>query len=133
MSVWTFRTTIVSDAVVDTCRSLAMLLAGEGQKLWTTPLSADGADPATHWISSGLIESQFGDLMPLSEWTQDEEGAWTETVISPGNLALLAELSQGAVTETQAAAIFTKCDVTMEEPQAAMARLGLRMVIPAEQ
>lgn len=26
---WTFRTMIVADAVVDTCRSLAMLLAGE--------------------------------------------------------------------------------------------------------
>ena len=46
---WAFRTMIVSDSVVDTCRSLAQLLAGEGQVLWTTPLSADGAEPATHW------------------------------------------------------------------------------------
>lgn len=129
---WTFRTMIVADAVVDTCRSLAMLLAGEGQKLWTTPLSPDGTEPATHWVSTGLIESQFGDLMPLSEWTQDEEGAWTETEISPGTPALLAELSDGAVTEEQVIAIFSMCDVTLEEPQQALNRLGLQMVIPEE-
>ena len=135
---WTFRTMIVSDAVVDTCRSLAMLLAGEGQKLWTTPLSADGAEPATHWISTGLIESQFGDLMPLSEWiwvVDDEEtgaGHWEETEISPGNPALLAELSGGAVTEEQVIAIFSMCDVTLEEPQQALSRLGLQMVVPEE-
>ena len=129
---WAFRTMIVSDAVVDTCRSLAMLLAGEGQKLWTTPLSADGTEPATHWISSGLIESQFADLLPLSEFTQDEEGNWQEEILSPGNPALLAELSGGAVTEDQVNAIFSLCEVTLEEPQAAMARLGLQMVVPPE-
>ena len=123
---------IVSDAVVDTCRSLAMLLAGEGQKLWTTPLSADGAEPATHWISSGLIESQFADLLPLSEFTQDDEGNWQRSGHLPGNPALLAELSGGAVTEEQVNAIFGMCDVTLEEPQSAMARLGLQMVVPPD-
>ncbi len=125
---WAYRNMIVANSVVDTCRSLAMLLAGEEQKLWTTPLSPDGAEPATHWISTGLIESQFGDLMPLSEWTQDEEGAWTETEISPGNPALLAELSGGAVTEEQVIAIFGMCDVTLDEPQAALNRLGLHIL-----
>lgn len=135
---WAYRNMIVADAIVDTCRSLAMLLAGEGQKLWTTPLSADGKEPATHWISSGLIEEQFADLMPLSEWTwvvDDEEmgtGHWEETVISPGNPSLLAELSGGAVTEEQVQAIFSMCDVTLEEPQQALSRLGLQMVQPEE-
>lgn len=125
---WTFRTMIVADAVVDTCRSLAMLLAGEGQKLWTTPLSPDGTEPATHWISTGLIGEQFGDLMPLSEWTLNLDDEWTETVISNGNPALLAELSGGAVTEEQVIAIFSMCDVTLDEPQQALNRLGLQMV-----
>ena len=129
---WTFRTMIVADAVVDTCRSLAMLLAGEGQKLWTTPLSPDGAEPASHWISSGLIEQQFADLLPLSEWAQDEDGKWADTVVSPGNPSLLAELPGGAVTEEQVIAIFDQCDVTLEEPQQAMSRLVLQMVIPEE-
>ena len=118
--MWAFRTMIVADAVVETCRSLAMSLAGEGQKLWTTPLSADGAEPATHWISSGLIEQQFADLLPLADTGY------------PGNPALLTELSQGAVTEEQVIAIFDLCDVTLDEPQAALNRLGLQMVVPHE-
>ena len=129
---WVYRNMIVADAVVDTCRSLAMLLAGEGQQLWTTSLSADGAEPATHWISSGLIESQFADLLPLSGFTQDDEGNWQEEILSPGNPTLLAELSGGAVTEDQVNAIFSLCDVTLDEPQTALARLGLQMITPEE-
>ena len=125
---WAYRNMIVSDAVVETCRSLAQLLAGAGQKLWTTPLSSDGQEPATHWISSGLIEQQFADLLPLSEFTQDD----VEVVVSPGNPALLAELSQGAVTEEQVIGIFSQCDVTIDEPQVALARLGLQMVTQSE-
>lgn len=127
---WAFRTLIVPDAVVDTCRSLAMLLAGEGQRLWTTPLSADGREPATHWISTGLIEQPFADLLPLSEWTHTDEVGWVETIVSGGNPALLAEMSEGAVTEEHAQAIFALCDVTMEDPQQALARLGLQIVQP---
>ena len=129
---WVYRNMIVADAVVDTCRSLAMLLAGEAQKLWTTPLSVDGTEPPTHWISTGLIEEQFGDLLPLSEWTQDDEGNWVEEILSPGNPALLAELSGGAVTEEQVIAIFSMCDVTLDEPQVAMNRLALQMIQPEE-
>ena len=129
---WAYRNMIVTDAVVDTCRSLAMLLAGEGQKLWTTPLSPDGTEPATHWISTGLIEAQFADLLPLSEWTLNLDDEWTETVISNGDAYTLAELSDGAVTEEQVIAIFSMCDVTLDEPQQALSRLGLQMVIPEE-
>ena len=128
---WAYRNMVVSDAVVDTCRSLAMLLAGEGQKFWTTPLSPTGNEPATHWISSGMIEAQFGELLPLNEPLLDGE-VWADNWLSSGNPALLAELSGGAVTDEQAIAIFDQCDVTMEEPQAAMARLGLQLVTPEE-
>lgn len=129
---WAYRNMIVAAAVVDTCRSLAILLAGEGQQLWTTPLSADGAEPATHWISSGLIEEQFADLLPLSEWTLNLDDEWTETVVSNGGPTLLAELSEGAVTEEQVIAIFSQCDVTLDKPQQALNRLGLQMVTPPQ-
>ena len=128
---WAYRNMIVADAVVDTCRNLAMLLAGEEQKLWTTPLSPTGTELATHWISSGMIEAQFGGLLPLNEPVFDGE-VWIDNWLSPGNPALLAELSGGAVTEEQVQAIFSLCDVTLEEPQAAFARLGLQMVQPEE-
>lgn len=129
--MWAFRTIIVSDGVVDTCRSLAMLLAGDGQKLWTTPLSPTGTEPATHWIISGMIEAQFGDLLPLNEPVLNDE-SWIDNWKSSGNPALLADLSAGAVTQEQAISIFDQCDVTMEEPQAAMARMGLQMVAEPE-
>lgn len=128
---WVFRTMIVSDAVVDTCRSLALLLAGEEQKLWTTPLSPTGAEPATHWISSGMIEAQLGELLPLNAPVFDGE-VWIDNWLSAGNPTLLAESSVGAAAEEQFIAIFDQCDVTMEEPQAAMARLGLQMVTEPE-
>lgn len=135
---WAYRNMVIADAVADTCRSLAILLAGEGQKLWTTPLSADGTEPPTHWISSGLIEEQFADLLPLSEWAwvvDDEDtgaGHWQRTGHLPGNPALLAELSEGAVTEEQVIAVFSMCDVTLQEPQQALSRLGLQMVSPPD-
>lgn len=133
---WTFRTMIVSDSVVDTCRSLAQLLAGEGQVLWTTPLSADGAEPATHWISSGLIDESFADLLPLYEWTQpDPEESpelWVLTAISLGNPVLLSELSGGSITEEQAISIFTECVVTLDDPKISMSRIGVQMVRPLD-
>ena len=130
---WAYRNMIVADAVVDTCRSLAMLLAGEGQKLWTTPLSADGAEPATHWISSGLIEEQFADLLPLATWSQNEQGEWVLDSYYEGQPALLAQLSTDAgfpMTDVEVVAIFNQCDVTLEYPQTSFGRLGLQMIQP---
>ena len=130
---WAYRNMIVSDAAVDTCRSLAMLLAGEAQKLWTTPLSADGKEPATHWISTGLIEEQFAALMPLGTWAQDEKGEWVLDSYYEGQPALLAQLSTDAgfpMTDVEVVAIFNECDVTLEDPQTSFGRLGLQMIQP---
>lgn len=122
---------IVSDSVVETCRDLAMLLAGEGQKLWTTPLSADGAEPATHWISTGLIEEQFALLMPLATWAQDEQGTWFLESHYEEQPALLAQLSTEAghpITEFEVVQIFDQCDVTLQDPQTSYSRLGLQII-----
>ena len=138
---WAFRTMIVSDSVVDTCRSLAQLLAGEGQVLWTTPLSADGAEPATHWISSGLIDESFALLMPLQEWVwietdpETQDGYWEESQLSPGQPELLAQMATDAgmpMTTADVEAIFAQCDVTMDAPQFDLERMGLQMVQPPE-
>lgn len=127
---WAYRNMIVADAVVETCRSLAMLLAGEGQKLWTTPLSTDGKEPTTHWISTGLIEDKFAELLPLSSWKLEED-VWTETVISAGQPELLANLSIEAgftTTKEQIEFIFSKCSVTEEEPTVAISRMKLQSI-----
>ena len=55
-----FQTYIVPDESVVDARQIAVTLAGsEGEGMWTTPLSADGAAPATHWISTGWVDEQF--------------------------------------------------------------------------
>ncbi len=59
---------------VDLARSLCATLAGDGGSgMFTTALSATGDDPPTHYISSGLIESDFSDLLPLIELPADAD------------------------------------------------------------
>ena len=117
--MWTYRCLIVPDEQVVFARELAATVAGPaGAGMWTTPLSPTGAEPATHWISAGLISQDFAALLPL-----DDE---------PGNAALVAELATAngmATTAEQVQALFDASDITKEEPHAAMARLGLVMVV----
>lgn len=108
------RTMIVATEHVELARHLSESLAGpSGAGMWTTPLSATGAAPATHWISAGLIEAEFGALLDDAE-------------------ALLAVLTQAGIAHDAAAvrAMLAQADVSDEEPHAAMARLGLRMIQP---
>ena len=118
-TIWTYRCLIVTDAHVQFARELSATVAGPaGAGMWTTPLSPTGAEPATHWISAGLISQDFAALLPLGD--------------DPGNAALVAELATANGMETtaeQVQALFDASDITKEEPHAAMARLGLVMVV----
>ena len=61
---WTHRTIIVPGAVVIPARLACEALAGAGGSgMYSVPLSPSGDLPATHWISSGLIEQEFADLL----------------------------------------------------------------------
>lgn len=74
--------------------------------MWTTGLSLDGAAPATHYISSGLVDQAFADMLT-----------------SP--IALSEELG---VTQEEAAIITSGILVSNEEPHSAMANIGLVMI-----
>jgi hypothetical protein len=131
--MWTYRNLIVPAAVADQARSICVALAGEGQSgLFTTPLSPTGAEPATHYISSGLIEDQFAGLLPL--WG-DVEGEWTELSAGlPETILQLLE-QQGYTplpTLTELQALLSQCDITEQEPFVALERLALKLVQPAE-
>ena len=85
-------------------------------------LSADGTEPASHFISSGPIANEFGDLLPLTSF--DEEGAPTTR---PGDVATVEAIADQAGITLPAgtiAALFAAIDVTEQEPFTAMARLG---------
>jgi len=131
MTVWTYRAIIVPDALVTYARELSAAVAGPaGEGMYTTPLSATGQEPATHWISAGLISEDFAALLPLTTYPED-----AEPVHTPGNPEAVAALANEAgytTTPEQVQALFDASDVTEQEAHEVMARLGLQMVQPVE-
>lgn len=95
--------------------------------MFTTALSATGVDPATHYISSGLIESDFADLLPLIEFPAD-----ADPVIHPGQPDLITQMAtdQGmGVTVDEVQALLAAVDVTDQDAFSALDRLGLQIVL----
>jgi hypothetical protein len=131
MTVWTYRAIIVPDAQVTYARELSAAVAGPaGEGMYTTPLSATGQEPATHWISAGLISEDFAALLPLTTYPAD-----AEPITTPGNPEAVAMLANEAGYETTTEAVqalFDVSDVTEQEAHEVMARLGLQMVQPTE-
>ena len=125
---WTHRCLIVPAAEVELARQISAALAGpSGEGMWITPLSPTGAEPATHFISAGLISHEFAHMVPEQVWEQ-VDGAWTQTGSTPGNPEAVHAACAAAgmeVTLAQVLAVFDAADVTEQEPFVAMARLGL--------
>ena len=106
------------------CEAIAEGDAGKG--MFTTGLSADGTEPATYYISSGPIATEFGDLLPLTTLTYAEEET-TETT-RPGNVEAVEAMAAQAGIDLPPgaiAALFAAIDVSAQGPFEAMARLGL--------
>lgn len=128
-----FRTLIVPAANVDLARAIATSFGPGGEGMWITPLSADGLDPATHYISTGYVPPEYGYLVPLQVWALDEEGDWVLVGSEPGDPVAVytAATAQGVVcTQADVDALFAAADVTEQEPFVAMGRLGLTIINP---
>jgi len=128
MSEYTHRTMIVPAAFQQLAQGLCEAAAegDAGKGMFTTGLSADGTEPATHYISSGPIATEFGDLLPLTSF--DEEG---QSTTRPGDIATVEAIADQAGITLPAgtiAALFEAIDVTEQEPFTAMARTGLQIV-----
>lgn len=82
----------------------------EASGMWTAGLSIDGAAPATHYISSGLVNQTFADLLA-----------------SP-----VALVAAAGVTLEEAQAIVAGMRVSEVEPHAAMQEMGLTLVVEVE-
>ena len=130
-TIWRHRCLITPDAYVALARGLAAGLAGaSAQGMWSVPLSPTGEAPATHWISVGLMDEDFANLLPLT--TFDEEG---EPTTQPGQPGLIVELAaaQGQTVPLAAVeAMLAACQITLDDGQAGIARAGLVMVQPEE-
>lgn len=112
MTAWVHRTLIVPDRQVKFARLLAESLAGpSGSGMWSTPLSATGALPPTHWISSGLLREDFVALLT-------QPAACTELAQSLG-----FKVSEKALTK-----LLEDSDITEDTALGALSRLGLTLV-----
>jgi len=106
---WIHRTIIVPTAHADLARAACAHLAGAGGSgMYTTPLSPTGQLPATHYISSGLIEQSFADLLASPD-------------------ALTAVATQAGIDPAPLVAIVAASDITDEPADVALARLGLQL------
>lgn len=127
MTTYLHRCMIVPDAIVTTVRSLADQFGPAAQGMWTTPLSADGNLPASHWISTGMVGDDFAAIMPYSHF--DADGAWITDSYDPAAFVALCEAS--GVTPPpveQITQIMGMVDVSDQEPFSALDRLGLKLV-----
>jgi hypothetical protein len=126
-----FRTLILPANVTPLAQEIAATLSPGGVGMWTTGLSATGAEPATHFISTGFIPPEFAYMVPEQLWEQDEDGAWVQTGSTPGDPVAVYEacIAEGmTVTLAQIEAVYTVADITEQAPFVAMGRLGLTMV-----
>lgn len=133
--MWTHRTIIVPAYIVEPARAACAGLAGPGGSgMFTTPLSPTGEAPATHYISSGLIEAPFADLLPLTNVSYAEDST-PSVETRPGNVTLTTQLATAAglpITEAEVSALLAAVDVSDSAAEDALARLGLKIIIEPE-
>ena len=111
--MWAHRTIIVTAECAPTARMLCEMLAGAGGSgMFQTALSADGLEPATHYVSSGPIEQQFADLV-------DSGAENIHAVVLQAGI----EISLEAVQQIMACA-----DISDDPADVAFERLGLQLV-----
>jgi hypothetical protein len=129
-----FRTIVVTAADADFARELAAIAPG-GDGMFKTALSANGQNPASHYISTGLLPASFVAPLPLQVWEQDND-TWVLVSEEPGNAPAVYDAATAAgltVSESQIVSLFADSDVTTQDPFVAMGRLNLTIISePAE-
>ena len=121
--MWVHRTIVVDAAQVELARSLCATLAGPaGDGMFTTPLSTSGSLPATHYISAGLLEDEFANLLP--NHLDGEQ-------LDQGNPVMVVHLAQQLgveVTEAVVSNLLADVYVSEAQPEAVLSFLNLTIV-----
>jgi hypothetical protein len=130
MTIYTNLTIILPAADQALAQGLCVAAAGEaGAGMFTTGLSPTGEAPATHFISSGAVETKFADILPVAAITV-VEGVETLTPAT-GDLDAVLGLASAAGVPVDLATVeglFAALDVSEQPPFTAMERLGLQIV-----
>lgn len=122
------RTIIVPAGMVNAARQLGKEIAPGCHGMWTTGLSPTGNEPATHYVSSGLVDEQFAAVL--------NDG------LTIHNAAVAGAKAQGLEKKaTQAQAVDVKAQAQVhngkrrvdgsevdEGPHEYIARLGLKLI-----
>ena len=117
MTTWTHRTLICPASTVVQARNIGDCLHPAASGMFVSPLSPSGSAPATHYVSSGLIEDLW--LPALSD--PDTLYAAAQYGASQQGIALTA-------TRADCVALLTAGDISSDAWQVACARLGLQQV-----
>lgn len=124
-----YRNIVVTAADAPLAQEIAACVSG-GSGMFTTGLSPSGTEPATHYISSGLLPEAFVAPLPLQAWTRKDD-SWTQIMAVQGDVDVVLEVCRIAglsVTRSELNSLFANSDVTEDEPGVAFERLGLKMV-----
>lgn len=117
------RTLIVTAQHVPLARSLAAHLAGPpGDGMWLTGLSADGQEPATHYVSSGPVGAEFGPMLTDAAALHGAVTAALDTGMQVPQSTGVTLADCEALVESS-----TVVDLADESPHETFARLGLQI------
>ena len=120
----------VPATIVEQVRALADSFDPAASGMWTTGLSPTGAEPATHFISAGLIGDDFAAIMPFSHFDDSDPAVWVTDPYDHAAFVALCELNgiTSPPVETLMQ-IMSMVDVSDQQHFAAMARLGLVLAV----
>ena len=130
MTTYIHRTMIVPDVIVEQVRALSASFGPAASGMWTTPLSPTGELPATYWISTGQVGTEFAAIMPFSHFDDSDPPVWVTDAYDPAAFVALCEFNEITAPPVEAIQqIMGMVDVSDQEPFAAMNRMGLRLVV----
>lgn len=124
MNDWLHRTCIIPDAYVALARQLAAAAAESGVGMFTTPLSATGQEPATHWISAGLLREEFAAILDDAQAIADLSGGQVSLATAQ------SMLDASVVRRPHEGPIDPENPPPASDPRAVLDELGLKIVQP---
>lgn len=117
------KTILVPNDMIDIARQLAREITPAGNNMFISGYSENGLEPATYYISSGLIDEKFASAMDtgLNLHAAAEAGALAQGIPKIATEAQAIDLVNNAIVHTG------KNDNGEDEtPQELIARMGLK-------
>ena len=117
---WQHRTMILPVALAEPARAACMALTGSASEgLFLRPVYSEVNPEPTHAISFGYIAGEFADLLPCGD--------------HPGNVPALLAMLDGVefpISAEELTGVLAMIDISDEQGEVALARLGLSLVQP---